>query len=134
MCCLCSLVYRHRCHGDGDILGCSAGRTDTPKSSRDQKPTVDTLLERRRCRRTMELRRYCQVFTSCIYCLWLLVILRVSLSDPDFIVWVYWQRWLGTVEGLTEVAKASIESGVTQTGSVGPVAAAIIGAVALFMT
>lgn len=82
----------------------------------------------------MELRRYCQVFTSCIYCLWLLVILRVSLSDPDFIVWVYWQRWLGTVEGLTEVAKASIESGVTQTGSVGPVAAAIIGAVALFMT
>lgn len=40
---------------------------------------------------------------------------------------------MGTLQALTEVAKASIESRVTQTGSVGPVAAAIIGAVAPFI-
>lgn len=37
------------------------------------------------------------------------------------------------MERLTEVAEASIESRVTQTGSVVPVAAAIVGAVALFI-
>lgn len=71
----------------------------------------------------------CKAFTGPIYCLWLLVTFKVSLSVPD----VYWKRSLGTLEGLTEVAKASIESRVTQTGAVGPVAAAIIGAVAPFI-
>lgn len=43
------------------------------------------------------------------------------------------KSWSGTVKRLTEVAEASVESRVTQTGSIGPVAAPIVGAVAFFI-
>lgn len=38
-CCPGNPVYRHRCHGGGDTPECSAGHTDTPQSSRGQRPT-----------------------------------------------------------------------------------------------
>lgn len=45
------------------------------------------------------------------------------------------QRW-GNVrtEGLTQVAEASVESRITQTGAVGPVAVPVIGTITLFIT
>ena len=45
------------------------------------------------------------------------------------------QRWVNVrTEGLTEVAEASVESRITQTGAVGPVAAPVIGTITLFIT
>lgn len=87
-------------------------------------------MERWRCQQE-ELRTLLLLLPG-IYRLDLLPV-AASLSVPHFIIGLYWKRQSGAVERLTKVAEAAIESRVTQTGSVGPVAAAIVGTVALFM-
>lgn len=46
MSCPGSLVCTNRYHDDGDILGCSAAYTCTPRSSQDHRPTWDTVGDR----------------------------------------------------------------------------------------
>lgn len=80
-----------------------------------------------------------KVFTSLFYCIGIFAVLvkvTVRLSINDFIMWrvQWWKCGSVTVTvGLTEMAEASVESRITQTGSVRSVAATVIGTVTLLV-